>query len=94
MGVSDLMFLSYFPNISDSELAALANAYPDDVTQVSESIPKAIEYLLCFLGISLQYWDGQRFNVCISCVSPYEPPIPGTIILDRNTNALLHFKVT
>ncbi len=79
-----LCFFSYFPNISDSELAALANAYPDDVTQVTEPISKAIKYLLlfCFLGISLQYWDGQRFNVCISCVS-YESPIPVTVIRFR-----------
>ena len=44
MFLTDLRFLSYFPNISDAELAALANAYPDDVTQVNKLFSRLIEY--------------------------------------------------
>jgi hypothetical protein len=36
------LFSSYFPNITDEQLQALAVAYPDDITQVSDHIVKSV----------------------------------------------------
>jgi hypothetical protein len=57
----------YFPTITDAELTALAEAYPDDITQVNHPVPQLFDIYFNIISLRAHHLTLERLMLCRSC---------------------------